>query len=93
VHELGATENPLFGRFLVLGGTGLSGAPHDRCPKADVAANHCAGGTPDCPAPRVDRPVNYSRHRIETSRAANWPDRAPDYLVHCSPALFLCSFL
>jgi hypothetical protein len=42
------------------GGTRLSGAPLDRGPEADVAANHCVAGTPDCSAPRMNRLMNYS---------------------------------
>jgi hypothetical protein len=49
---------------------------------ANVAASHCAAGTPDCSTPRADRPVNYSRRNLEFSRAASWPDRAPDCPVH-----------
>jgi hypothetical protein len=59
-------------------GTGLSGAPLDRWPGADVAASRCTAGTPDCPAPHADRLVNCIRHRLKTPRVASWPNRAPD---------------
>jgi hypothetical protein len=43
-----------------------------------VAASRCVAGTPDCPAPHVDCLMNFSRHRLQNSRAPSWPDRAPD---------------
>jgi hypothetical protein len=46
-----------------------------------VAASRCTTGTPICPAPRADRPMNYSRRRLEFLRATSWLDRAPDYPV------------
>jgi hypothetical protein len=46
-----------------------------------VAASRCAAGTPNCPTPRADCPMNYSRHSLKNLRAASWPDRAPDYPV------------
>jgi hypothetical protein len=60
VRALDEVENHLIGWFLLLWGIGLSGVPHDRWPKADVAASHCTTGTPDCPTLRANRPVNYS---------------------------------
>jgi hypothetical protein len=60
------------------GGTGPSGAPLDYWPKADVAACRCTIGTPDCPAPHTDSPVNYSRRMLEFPRASSWPYRVSD---------------
>jgi hypothetical protein len=37
-----------------------------RTVRCGAAASRCAAGTLDCPAPRVDRPVNYSRRRLKT---------------------------
>jgi hypothetical protein len=54
------------------GGTGLSGAPYDRWPEADVAASRCVAGTPDCPVPRADCPVNISERRVKNPRAESW---------------------
>jgi hypothetical protein len=68
----------MIGLFPVLGGTGLSGAPGDRGPLADVAASRWLAGTPDCTALRADGPVNYSRCRLKFPRAATLVDRAPD---------------
>jgi hypothetical protein len=46
-----------------------------------MAASRCVAGTPDYPAPCVDRLVNYSRRRLKFPRAESCPDRAPDCLV------------
>jgi hypothetical protein len=69
VRALGVTENPLIGWFPLLGaldysvqGTGLSSKPIDSWPGANVTTSRWTAVTSDCPAPRVDRPVNYSRH-------------------------------
>ena len=35
-------------------------------------------GTPDCPPPRTDCPVNYSRHSQENPRVESWADRASE---------------
>jgi hypothetical protein len=51
-----------------------------------MAASCCTAGTPDCPGPRADRPVNYSRRMLKFLRAPSWPDRAPDYPVHTRPS-------
>ena len=85
-------------------GTGLFGAPVDRWSGVDVATSRCAAGTPDCLVPRVECPVNYSRHSQKNLRAASlagpctglsdahqtvrWV--APDRPVLRSPAAFPC---
>jgi hypothetical protein len=43
-----------------------------------MAASRCTTGTPNCPVSRADRPVNYSRRRLEFLRAPSWSDRALD---------------
>jgi hypothetical protein len=63
-------------------GTGLSGGLGDHWPWADVATSHWLASTPDCSALSAEGPVNYSRRRLEFSRAGSWPNRAPDCLVH-----------
>jgi hypothetical protein len=73
-RELGAVGAP-FGRPLlpsVRWCTGLSGAPYDRWPEADVAASRCVAGTPNCPVPRTDCPVNISECRLKNPRAESW---------------------
>jgi hypothetical protein len=65
----------MIGWFPLLWGTGLSGAPYDRWPEADVAASCCTAGTPDCLAPHVDCSVNYSRRSQKNPRAESWADR------------------
>jgi hypothetical protein len=77
-NEQCAGRESLIGCFPVPRGTGPSGAPLDRWPEADVAVSRCTTGTPDCPAPREDRLMNYSQCRLEFSRAGCWPDRAPN---------------
>jgi hypothetical protein len=47
-------------------GTGLSGAPIDRWPGADMSTSRCAAGTLDYPVPRTNRTVNYSRRSQKT---------------------------
>jgi hypothetical protein len=79
--SVGAPDHPVWG-------TGLSGAPHDRWPEADVTTSHCTAGTPDCLALRTVRPVNYRRCRLEFPRTPSWPDRAPDRPVLRSPTPF-----
>jgi hypothetical protein len=70
-------ENPLIGYFLLLGDTGSSDAPLDRCswPTWQLTVARLAHRTVRCLA---DHPVNYSRRRLEFSRVAIWLDRAPD---------------
>jgi hypothetical protein len=41
-------------------------------PEANVEGSCCTTGTPDCPAPRADCPVNFSRHGLKTLRAESW---------------------
>jgi hypothetical protein len=80
-------ENPWLAAFLFWG-TGPSDVGHRtiQCATwplllADMAASRCVAGTPDCPAPRTDRLVNYSQHRLKILRAESWLDHAPDCLV------------
>jgi hypothetical protein len=61
-----------------VGGTGPSGAPLDRWPRADVATSRWLAGTPDCPSLHTDGPVNYSRRRLKFLRADYSADRATD---------------
>jgi hypothetical protein len=60
-----AAKNPLIGWFPLLG------CPYRGLASADVSTSRCATGTPDCPAPRADRPVNYSRRRLKNLRAVS----------------------
>jgi hypothetical protein len=64
-----------------------------------MVASRCAAGTLGYLVPRADRPVNYSRHRLEFLRAGRWLDRAPDCPVPSvqqplsfSFFVFFCSF-
>jgi hypothetical protein len=72
----------------LVGGTGLSGAPCDYGPPADVATIHWQAGTSDSPAFHADGPMNYSQRRLKfreqavrrtVHRTVRWV--APDRLV------------
>ena len=63
-----------------MGGTGRSGAPHGRGPRADVASSHWLLAHRMPGAPR-DGPVNYSRRRLRFPRGSSSADRASDCLV------------
>jgi hypothetical protein len=67
----------LFGCFPLLGGTEPSGGWHRnvRCScwplaPADVSTSRWSAGTPDYPALRADRPVNYSRQCLVFSESS-----------------------
>jgi hypothetical protein len=51
----------LIGWFPLLGGTGLSGAPNDYWPCANVSSSRWLAGTPDYPALHADCLMIYSR--------------------------------
>jgi hypothetical protein len=89
-----AIENRVIGWFPILGapdclvgGTRPSGAPCDRWPSTDVAANRWLASTPDYPALHVDGSVNYSLRRLNSrehtvGRTVHRTVRCtPDYLV------------
>jgi hypothetical protein len=65
-----------------MGGTGSSGAPCDRWPRADVATSRWLAGIPDYLTHHADGLVNYSRRRLKFWRAGCSTDRAPDCPVH-----------
>jgi hypothetical protein len=85
-----ATENHMIGWFPVLGapdclvgGTGPSSAPCDCWPSTEVATSRWLAGTPDCPALRVDGPMNYSRCRLKFPEQPVW--RTVHWTVRCTP--------